>query len=43
MKEDNKKKKKYVCIVCGYVYEGSEAPEICPVCKKPTEYFKEME
>ena len=25
--------KKWVCTVCGYVYEGPEAPEICPVCK----------
>lgn len=24
---------KYVCTVCGYVYEGDAAPEICPVCK----------
>ena len=23
---------KYVCSVCGYVYEGDEAPEQCPVC-----------
>jgi rubredoxin len=22
---------KYVCTVCGYVYEGDAAPEICPV------------
>ena len=25
--------KKYVCPVCGYVHEGTEAPEFCPVCK----------
>ena len=23
--------KKWVCTVCGYVYEGEAAPEICPV------------
>ena len=23
---------KYVCTVCGYVYEGEAAPEKCPVC-----------
>ena len=25
--------KKFVCSVCGYVHEGNEAPEFCPVCK----------
>ncbi len=24
--------KKYVCPVCGYVYEGDQPPEVCPVC-----------
>ena len=24
---------KFVCSVCGYVYEGDAAPEQCPVCK----------
>lgn len=24
---------KYVCPVCGYVYEGDNPPEICPICK----------
>ena len=35
--------KKFVCTVCGYVHEGPEPPETCPVCKKPTEFFKEMD
>ena len=30
---------KYVCSVCGYVYEGETAPEVCPICKAPTEKF----
>ena len=25
-------KKRFVCSVCGYIYEGTEAPEECPVC-----------
>ena len=33
--------KKFVCSVCGYVYEGNEAPEQCPQCKAPKEKFKE--
>lgn len=31
---------KYVCTVCGYVYEGDAAPDVCPVCKAPSEKFK---
>ena len=34
---------KYVCTVCGYVYEGDAAPEFCPVCKAPAEKFKLQE
>ena len=30
---------KFVCSVCGYVHEGSEAPERCPQCKAPKEKF----
>lgn len=33
--------KKFVCQVCGYVYEGEEAPEQCPVCKAGKEKFVE--
>ncbi len=24
--------KKFVCTICGYVYEGEKAPEKCPIC-----------
>ena len=34
--------KKYVCMVCGYVYEGNEPPKECPQCKAPAEKFKEQ-
>ena len=30
---------KWVCSVCGYVYEGPEPPEKCPVCKAPASKF----
>lgn len=33
---------KFVCKVCGYVYEGDSAPEKCPVCGAPAEKFEEM-
>ena len=34
--------KKFVCTVCGYVYEGETAPEKCPVCGAPAEKFVEQ-
>ena len=34
--------KKFICSVCGYVHEGSEAPEICPQCKAPKSKFSEQ-
>ena len=33
--------KKFVCSVCGYVYEGDAAPEQCPQCKAPASKFNE--
>ncbi|MGN0335942.1 MAG: glutamate synthase-related protein [Lachnospiraceae bacterium] len=32
---------KFVCTVCGYVYEGEAAPEECPVCHQPGSKFRE--
>ena len=34
--------KKWVCTVCGYVYEGEQAPEKCPQCGVPASKFKEQ-
>ena len=34
--------KKFVCNVCGYVYEGEAAPEFCPQCKAPASKFTEQ-
>ena len=31
--------KKWICPVCGYVHEGNEPPEACPVCKVPGSRF----
>ena len=31
---------KWVCMNCGYIHEGSEAPEKCPLCGYPRAYFK---
>jgi len=37
-------KKRFVCKVCGYVYEGDELPADfkCPVCGAASAYFKEV-
>ena len=35
--------KKFVCPVCGYIHEGDEAPEFCPVCKVPGSRFTVVE
>ena len=35
-------KKKFICAVCGYIYEGDAAPEKCPVCKAPASKFSEL-
>ena len=34
---------KFVCTVCGYVFEGEAAPEFCPVCKAPASKFTKQE
>lgn len=33
--------KRFICSVCGYVHEGAEPPEECPVCHQPGEKFRE--
>ena len=35
-------KKKFICTVCGYMYEGAEAPAECPVCHAKADKFKEF-
>ena len=31
--------KKWSCIECGYIHEGEEPPEHCPVCGAPRGAF----
>jgi rubrerythrin len=33
----------WVCTVCGFVFIGDEAPELCPVCKVPAWKFEKIE
>lgn len=39
------RKKGFVCMICGYIYEGETLPEdfICPICKHPASDFKPIE
>lgn len=34
---------KYICRICGYVHEGNEPPEHCPVCRKDSSFFDKIE
>ena len=38
------KKKRYICKICGYIYEGETLPPdfICPICKHGAEAFELM-
>lgn len=42
LREKEKNMKTWVCSVCGYVYEGEQAPEKCPICKAPADKFVEQ-
>lgn len=33
----------WVCTVCGFIYIGDSAPELCPVCKVPAWKFEKIE
>ena len=36
------KKTLWICLNCGYIHEGYEAPERCPLCRYPQSYFKNL-
>lgn len=42
LKKEKISMKKFVCQVCGYVYEGTEAPAQCPICKAGADKFTEQ-
>jgi len=33
----------WICTVCGFVYVGEKAPELCPVCKVPSWKFEKID
>jgi len=36
-------KTEWICLNCGYIYEGEQAPEKCPVCSHDKGYFVRLE
>ncbi len=32
----------WICRNCGHVHHGTSAPQVCPVCKKPQDYFQRL-
>ncbi len=43
-KPEAKKRKGWICKICGYVYEGDELPPdfVCPICKHGAEDFEPL-
>lgn len=39
----NYEQKGFKCLNCGYIHNGENAPDVCPVCDHPKSYFKKME
>ena len=33
----------WVCEICGYVHDGSERPDMCPVCAAPKNKFSKFD
>ena len=33
--------KKFICLVCGYIHDGEEAPASCPICGAGKDKFRE--
>ena len=31
---------RWVCRKCGYIHEGTEPPDVCPLCRHPKGYFE---
>lgn len=34
---------KWQCLVCGYIFEGTEPPQVCPACKHPYQHYEPAE
>ena len=38
-----KKAIKWQCMVCGYIFEGTEPPKVCPACDHPQCHYKALD
>ncbi len=36
---DEEEKTAWMCLNCGYIFEGTAAPKVCPACKHPQGYY----
>jgi len=36
------REEEWICLNCGYIYEGKEAPMKCPLCRYPRAYFRRL-
>ncbi|MBI1971056.1 hypothetical protein HYS47_04875 [Candidatus Woesearchaeota archaeon] len=43
MSSQQSKKKRWKCMVCGYIHEGGSPPKHCPKCGAPDEEFEELQ
>ena len=34
---------KWQCMVCGYIFKGTEPPEVCPACDHPRCHYKGLD
>ena len=34
---------KWQCLVCGYIYEGTTPPQVCPACDHPYQHYMAMD
>lgn len=34
---------KWQCLVCGYIFEGTEPPKVCPACDHPYQHYKALD
>ncbi|MBM7555727.1 rubrerythrin [Halanaerobacter jeridensis] len=40
LEPEQESKKKWECVKCGYVHQGEEPPEVCPVCDHAKRHFR---
>lgn len=36
-------KKRWRCLICGYIHVGAQPPHVCPICNAPQKMFELMD